>query len=110
LETLTGESAALDAWFEASSAQLLDEFEHRLEERLQRLEALTRLIVTLVNEPLDALTQNVREIANRPPGAEGVRADVTAAINELIAEGQARDAMLKALLAKVDELTEVIVG
>ena len=108
---MSDDTSRLDEWFEVASARLLDEFERRLEKRLQRLEALTQAMTTLVGDPLDALTENLRELALLPPTeGENTRADVTVAINALIREAKARDAMLQDLLAKVDELTEVIVG
>ena len=108
---MSEDTSRLDEWFEAASARLLDEFERRLEKRLQRLEALTQAMTTLVGDPLDALTQNLRDIALLPPtDAEDARIDVTVAINALIREAKAREVMLQDLLVKVDELTEVIVG
>jgi len=108
---VSDDTSRLDEWFEAASARLLDEFERRLETRLQRLEALTQAMTTLVGDPLDALTQNLRELALLPPtDAENTRIDVTVAINALIREAKAREVLLQDLLAKVDELTEVIVG
>ena len=108
---MSEDTSRLDEWFEAASARLLDEFEQRLDKRLQRLEALTQAMTTLVGDPLDALTQNLRELALLPPmEADNTRIDVTVAINALIREAKAREVLLQDLLAKVDELTDVIVG
>jgi len=109
--SVSEDTRRLEEWFDAASARLLDEFERRLEKRLQRLEALTQAMTTLVGDPLDALAQNLRDLSVLPPtGAEDTRTDVAVAINALIREAKAREATLQALLAKVDELTEVIVG
>ena len=108
---MSEDTRQLDEWFEAASARLLDEFERRLERRLQRLEALTQAITTLVGDPLDALMERVRELPTRPPrDGEDLRTDLAMAINALLDEAKAREPMLQDLLAKVDDLTEVIVG
>lgn len=95
--------------------ELFAELDRRLASQLQRFEALTQLMMTLVGDPLDNLTKNVRELGRAGEDIEGpdltdIRSDLVSAIEALIRAGQERETMLRELLTKLDDLTEVIVG
>ncbi len=85
----------LSVRLEETSAALAQKFDTQLSERMQRFEALSQAMMTMVGEPVDALADKLSQV---------VRA--AAAINSLRADGVETKKLLLEALDKMDQLTD----
>src|SRR4051812_15866028 len=113
-----GEQLTLDQLtkaFERLSADLTDRFEATVNEKVQRLEALTQAAMTLVGEPLDELTQKVTQLGRARENAVttlesigelgNLRALLAAVIEDHRQEIAEHQQLLQRLLERLDRLS-----
>jgi hypothetical protein len=105
----------LDAKLSESSEGLAHKVELQLASRVQRFEALSQAMMTLVGDPVDSLSQKLSQLVRAQEGMPNVlhsigeltqiQAQLAAAITSLRQDGVEREALLREALRKLDQLT-----
>jgi hypothetical protein len=105
----------LRAQLEEASGELAQKFDDQLSARVQRFEALSQAMMTMVGDPVDALaatlSQLVRAQETTPNVLENmseltqIQGQLAAAIVALRQDGLHREALLREALDKLDRLT-----
>jgi CRISPR/Cas system-associated protein Csm6 len=105
----------LDSRLTETSEELAQKVEDQLATRVQRFEALSQAMMTMVGDPVDALSAKLDKVVRAQETAPNVlhsigeltqiQGQLAAAITSLRQEGVEREALLRAALAKLDRLT-----
>ncbi|HEV3226872.1 MAG TPA: hypothetical protein VGZ52_08560 [Acidimicrobiales bacterium] len=101
----------LDARLEEVGLHLTQKIDDGLAARLQRFEALSQAMITLVGDPVDALTEKLQQLAHeREPGLraaqsiqaiEAAQVQIAANLSALRHEGLEREALLRHALNRL---------
>jgi hypothetical protein len=105
----------LEAKLSETSQGLADKVDLQLAARVQRFEALSQAMMTLVGDPVDSLAQRLTQLVRAQEGIPNaleaiseltqIQAQLAAAITSLRQEAAERDALLRDIAAKLDALT-----
>ncbi len=85
---------------EEASVRVAERVDEQLATRVQRFEALSQSMMSLVGDPIDALTERIQELTHLREPSAALLEQITA----LRQEGLEREALLRHVVARLEEL------
>jgi hypothetical protein len=104
------------AQLEATSEVLAEKLEEQLASRVQRFEALSQAMMTMVGDPVDSLSSKLAQVVRAQEAAPNllqsigeltqIQGQLASAIGSLRQDALERDALLRHAIEKLDRLTD----